>query len=165
MYPYTLTEVVSALRGSKNINAALKNFLKLEIRNGDPAGRFVKDLRSVVGAKSTEPLQRLVEQGQQKFERHIFVIVRYAYHEPMAQIAEQVAHKYADDFNATYEREDGRIKVIDLPKFKSIFKEVEGLFEQAINERKLGPVGLMKNALVTFVFDADVITELMSSWA
>ena len=160
MASYTSLDIAGALRSAKNPNAALKNFLKHELRSGDPAERFVKDLRTAVGVKRTEALDRLVQQGFERFEKYLLAILRYAYLEGLSAIADPVVTRYAEDFNKTYERTDGKIVIKDEAAFRKIFSEVQGLFEKGLAEQNLGPAGLMKSVLTTFVFDPDVVAEV-----
>ena len=157
MYPYTPTEIAGALRGAKNANAALKHFLKQEIRGKDPAERYVKELRTALGAKSPEPLDRLVTAGFEKYHRHLLVMLRYAYSEPVAAIAERVITKYADDFNKTYTRADDGVSITDEAGFHRILGEVLQVFETSMPEFNLGPAGLMRSVLITAIFEPDVV--------
>ncbi len=160
MFPYTVQEIAQTLRNAKNANAALKNFLKHELRGGDSAERFVKDLKSAVGNKRPEALERLIALGLPKFETHLFVILRYAYSDACGSIAEKVVTEYADNFNKTFERSQNSIAVKDPTNFKKITSEVLATFEKGLSEHGIASSGLMKNVLITFVFDADVIQEI-----
>lgn len=159
MLPFSAEEAATAIRNAKNPNSALKNFLKHEVRPGDPSVRFIKGLRDAAYAKNPLVLQNQIEAGLENFNMHILVVLRYAYNEQMSDIAEQTVNKYADSFNSTYERSGEDIKVKDNASFRKQFDEVLSFFEKALAEKQLPVNGLMKNVLIAFVFEPAVIKE------
>ena len=160
MYAYTAAEAAAALRGSKNPNAALKNFLKHEVQGNEVLARFVKNLRTTIDSKSPQACEALFEQGIRKFDIAVLAILRCAYADTLVAIVEPVIEKYADDFNKTYEHADSAINVKDEANFKRIVEEVLALFDQGLSAANLNPAGLMKEVLIHHLFEAEVVKEI-----
>jgi hypothetical protein len=72
-----------------------------------------------------------------------------------------IVSKHADDFNATYEKQDGGMKVIDAARFKEIVNAVQSTIKKDLEAAGLPVNNFMQNALLTTVFELDVLNEVM----
>lgn len=163
MFSFTTEDVVGSLKRAGNINAALKNFLKREVRRGDPAERFVKDLREVMVGKDETRALNYIEKRRPGFDSHLVAIGSYAHSEMVMVLANQIVEKYADRFNATYEVKDEDIAVKDKKEFESIMKEVSGVITQTLKEAGFGDSVFMQSVIFSTVFDRPVLRYLVSN--
>jgi hypothetical protein len=163
VFSFTTEDVVGSLKRAGNINAALKNFLKREVRRGDPAERFVKDLREVMVGKDETRALNYIEKKRPGFDSHLVAIGSYAHSEMVMVLANQIVEKYADRFNATYEVKDEDIAVKDKKEFESIMKEVSGVITQTLKEAGFGDSVFMQSVIFSTVFDRPVLRYLVSN--
>jgi ribosomal protein S17E len=163
VFSFTTEDVVGSLKRAGNINAALKNFLKREVRRGDPAERFVKDLREVMVGKDETRALNYIEKRRPGFDSHLVAIGSYAHSEMVMVLANQIVEKYADRFNATYEVKDEDIAVKDKKEFESIMKEVSGVITQTLKEAGFGDSVFMQSVIFSTVFDRPVLRYLVSN--
>ena len=59
MESFETGDVVRSFRASPNLNAAIKNFLKREVRRGDAGGRFVKDFKGAMLGRNDAQAERI----------------------------------------------------------------------------------------------------------
>lgn len=161
MLEYNLNDLVQALDGAKNINAALKKFLKNEVSTDQKSSRFVKDLRTICASKVPNIKTEFLGDKLPTFEPHLLGIIRYAYAEQTAAITSQITEKYADDFNTTYEEKEDGIVVKDPAKFNKIAKQVVAEIETGLKEKELPVSPLMKNVMLFHIFDPAVLKEVL----
>jgi hypothetical protein len=72
-----------------------------------------------------------------------------------------IVEQYADDFNSTYERGEGGIKVTNPTRFQEIVKEVQEIIKRDVKAAKLPDNKFMRSALLATVFEFDVLQEVM----
>ncbi len=162
MFSFTTEDVVGSLKRAGNINAALKNFLKREVRRGDPAERFVKDLREVMLGKDEARVHNYIEKKRPGFDSHLIAIGSYAHSEMVMNLSNQIVEKYADRFNATYETQTDDIAVKDKKEFDAIMQEVSSLISKNIKDAGFGESVFMQSVVFSTVFDRPVLKYLVS---
>src|SRR5687767_10319790 len=114
------TDVEAVLSSAENLNAALKTLLKREARAENSIEPFVKSLRSVVTRNRDGELLSYIEQHYPTHEIHFALLASYAFPAVQDAIISEVFDKYAEDFNATYEKSERGIRITDPGKFSSI---------------------------------------------
>jgi hypothetical protein len=144
------------------LNAALKNFLKIEIRNGDPAGRFVKDFRSVFDSPDQGTLERFLDRSRPKFDRHLIGIGGYAHSETVQNIVGKVADKYADEFNTTYTLSGEKLDVTNQKRFDEIGKESFAMIDSELTACGHPGSDYLKNVVLVSIFHQSVLERLLS---
>ncbi len=166
--PFTTDDAVTVLKKSQNLNSALKNFLKREIKAGDPAGRFIKDLKDLSDRTQTEPLKKYLDNSRPHFDGHLLAIGRYAHVDAVNSIVGQIVDRFAEDFNATYEIEESGgseaqgIKVKDANKFKSIVDQAFKLIDDQQGVAGYSQSTFFKNLVLLSVFEKPVLDHIMS---
>jgi hypothetical protein len=151
------TEVVQALGSAKNLNAALKTFLKKQGNSAKAMEPFVKELRSVVQTEKSEMLTTFVERNLPRKEQYFVALVPFAFPEAVNGIVEQVISKYADAFNATYEKGAEGVEVLDHEKFGEIVSTVMTEVDTGLRAAGLEPSNFLRNALVATIFEPDLL--------
>ena len=160
MLPFTAQDTVAVLKKSGNLNAALKNFLKKELKAGDPASRFVKDLRELVDSPNTARLELYIQNSKDKFPAHLIGIGRYAHLEASGKIVETIIEKYAEDFNKTYEEIGETIKVTDKKKFDEIVKQALTTIDTGAKECGFADSAYFKNIVLQSTFNPPVLAVI-----
>ncbi|MCB0354300.1 MAG: hypothetical protein KDD64_12270 [Bdellovibrionales bacterium] len=160
MYHYELNEAADCLRSAKNINAALKSFLRHEVQKGDPSARFVKGLKSAATAPRKESLVEFLEKALPKYEPHLFLILRYAFQEEVEGILDQVITTHAEEFNKTYSSDGNTIEVVDRQGFEKIASHALSQISDQVNKSDLPKSNLMKNAVAFSLFERPVLREV-----
>ena len=159
MQQISLEEVDTAFASAKNLNAALKNFLKREAQGNRNIEQFAKEFRA---AAATGQVSSFLGRAFPKFEIYLFAVVRYAYAEEFTRIVQKVVDKYADEFNATYSVGDKGITVLDKLRFSAIAKEVDAIIETDLGAAGVPANAFMKRAAMQAIFDAAVLTEVLA---
>ena len=129
----TPTDVEAVLATAPNLNAALKTFLKREGRPENSVEPFVKSLRPVVARNRDGELLRYIEQHYPTKEAHFALLASYAFPTIREPIVASVFEKYADAFNATYERTESGIRLTNPEKFRSKTAKYEFNVDKAID--------------------------------
>ncbi len=161
MLECTAEDIAQCLKKAPNINSAIKNFLKREVKKGDPAEKFAKSLRTVMSAPTEGAALKFVEESLPKFQNHLYSVACYAYYEFVSQLAGSVVEKYADDFNATFEiNEEGQLKYKDETKFKTISDKALEILRKGLNDAGFGGSPFMKNVTMISIFERPVIDVL-----
>ncbi len=157
----TIEEAKESFAAAKNLNAALKNLLKRESSGAPAVASFAKDFRFVVSSGKNIQRDLFIERNFE--ERRLFFIgaVRYAFPELVESTVGSVVAKYADEFNSTYERVDGGIKVTDAKRFEEIVKDVLAIISRDLKAADLPSNAFMQSALLAAVFEIDVLAEVM----
>ena len=161
LLPFTTQDAVTVLKKSENLNAALKNFLKTEIRNGDPAGRFVKDFRDLIDATDSSRLEGFLDRSRTKFETHIIGVGGYAHAELVREIVANIADKYAEEFNSTYTISGDKVDVKNQKRFDEIAKEAFAIIEKELASRGFDGSVFLKNVVLVSIFDRGVLTKIL----
>ena len=162
MLPFTTQDAVTVLKKSENLNAALKNFLKREIKNGDPAGRFVKDLRELGESSNTTRLESYIDRSRAKFELQLIAIGAHAHSQIVENIAGKVTEKYAEAFNETYTLGEDKIEVTDKKNFDQIVKQAFELIDADLKASGSADSPYMKNSVLLAIFDKRVLDYILS---
>ena len=145
MLECTNEDIFVCLKKAPNINAAIKNFLKREIKKGDPAERFAKSLKAAFSSPNEEAAKKFIAESLPKFQNHIYSVACYAYYEIVSKMAETVVSEYADEFNATFEIQDGVLTYKDESKFKKISDNALGILKNGLKDAGFGDSPFMKN--------------------
>jgi hypothetical protein len=161
MFQSTVDEVKEAFAAAKNLNAALKNLLKKEGSGTPQVVGFAKEFRNAVSSGKSGPRDFFIEKNYPAKELFFMGAVRYAFPEIVESTVGSIVEKFADQFNATYERHDDGIKVTDTAGFKKIAKEVHGIIASDLKAAELPTNNFMQNALLATVFEVDVFAEVI----
>lgn len=161
MLKYSADDVVAALKGGKNLNAAIKNVLKREIGNDTKAARFLKELRGACESSQEDRARLFIEQHVPAWEGALFMVFRYGFPEVVAKVLTTVSETYADTFNATYQKNGEGIEITDRAVFNRIIAEVKELLPRLLGENGAPVSGFTVKALTFFVFDAEVLREVL----
>lgn len=161
MLTVTVDEVKESFAAAKNLNAALKNLLKRESSNAPAVATFAKEFRAAAGSGKSAPRDLFIERNFPSKQFFFMGTVRYAFPELIESTVGSIVSRYADDFNATYERHDSGIKVTDTKRFKEIVGEVLAIVKKALTAADLPANNFMQSSLLTTVFELDVLDEVM----
>ena len=164
MFPTTIDEVEGAFASAKNLNAALKSFLKREGRGGPQIPSFAKDFRSAVGTGRPAAVKFFIEQNYSKREVFFVGLIRYVFPEAVESIVTKIFDTYADEFNTTYSKSDDGVTVTNPARFKEISASVVGLVEDGLRGAELPVNNFMKNSLLVCVFESDVLQEVFKQF-
>ncbi len=157
MLPYTVSHILDAFAKAKNLNASMKNFLKREVKRGDPAEKFTKDLRDVLLSDDVNRSEQFFAKHLPKYESHLFVAAGYAHYDLVNGLAASIVERYADDFNATYEVQDEKLTYKDRPNFEKLAKEAITLISAGLKPSGLDGSPFMLNVVFVSIFTREVI--------
>ncbi|MFN4894304.1 MAG: hypothetical protein ACK5GN_09735 [Pseudomonadota bacterium] len=158
----TVNEAKESFAAAKNLNAALKNLLKKESAGAPAVAGFAKDFRAAVSSGKAAQRDLFIERHFESKQFFFLGAVRYAFPELVETTVGAIVTKYADDFNATYEKlDEGGVQVTDSKRFTEIVKEVLAIVESDLKSADLPDNNFMKNALLATVFELDVLNEVM----
>ena len=162
MLQFTTDDAVTVLTKAANLNSALKNFLKREIKPGDPAGRVVKDLKDLSSPSHSKQLADYLGRSRPAFDGHILAIGKYAHADAVNGIVGTIIDRYAEEFNSTYETQDESIKVTNEKRFKQIVDEAIALIETQQSAAGFGNSKYFKSLVLLSVFDRPVLDHISS---
>lgn len=162
MLPTTVSDVQDAFANAKNLNAALKNFLKRESRSGEQVASFAKDFRAAVSTGRTTAINGFIEKNFPRKEVYFLGVARYAFPELVESCVGRIIDQHAEAFNKTYERLEQGISIKDAKTFGSIVREVRQMVKRDLQAAELPVNGFLENALLSSVFEIDVLTEVMN---
>lgn len=161
MLPTTVSDVQETFGSAKNLNAALKNFIKRESRSGDQVVSFAKDFRSAVTTGKAATINAFIEKNYPRKEVYFLGVARYAFPELVESCVGRIIDQHAESFNQTYERLEQGITIKDAKSFASIVREVHQMVKGDIQAAELPVNGFLENSLLSSVFEIDVLTEVM----
>lgn len=161
MLTYSPQNVVESLRNAKNLNAAVKNFLKREVGGDAKVGQFAKDLRSAFESRMTERADNFIAKALPSQEIPLLSIVRYAYAEGLAQIVESIANEHADNFAKTYAAKNDGIELVDKKNFEAILSKVVTSLGNLLTSHNIPNNNFMKNAVLLFLLEPEVFKAAM----
>lgn len=161
MLPTSTDEITACFAKAKNLNAALKGFLKREGTSNPQAASFAKDFRSAAGSGKEEAIRVFVERHYPKREVFFTGLARYAHPELVESVVATIIDTHADAFNSTYERGESGISVKDAATFKKIVKDVQQIIDKGLVSAELPTSNFMKNTLMASVFEVDVLGEVL----
>lgn len=157
----TVEEVKESFAAAKNLNAALKNLLKRESSGSSAVAGFAKDFRVAVTSGKSAPRDYFIERNFENKQFFFMGAVRYAFPELVDSTVGAIVNKFADEFNATYERHDGAVTVTNTKRFKEIVNEVQTIIQKDLKAAELPVNTFMQVALLATVFELDVLNEVM----
>ena len=158
-----IEDVTGAFLAAKNTNAALKNFLKKEKPSDDSVVRFVKNFRNEVSGGNADKLRAFVEGNLDDHKAEFLILARYAHPEFVATTAHQIIEKYADEFNATYEKDGSGVTIKDKSKFKTIVEKVADIVDESLKTAQLPNTNFMKYAVLLYVFEPEIQEQVLST--
>lgn len=161
MLETNVEEVTVALTSAKNLNAALKSFLKREGTQTPQVANFAKEFRGVVTSGRPEPVRVFIEQNYEKRPMYFLGVARYAYPELIEAVVGKIIEQHAETFNTTYERAEQGIKVTDAKAFGAIVKSVSQMIDEGLKASGAPTSNFMRNAIMASVFEPDVLTEVL----
>ena len=158
-------EVAAALTSAKNLNAALKSFLKREGAQNAQVATFAKDFRGVVVNGRAESVRTFIENNLSRRSIFFLGVARYAYPDLIERIVGDIIQLHAEAFNKTYSRNGQGIVVNDPAGFAAIVKSVEKMIDAGLGAAGAPVSNFMRNAVMTSVFEPDVLTEVLKTVA
>lgn len=161
MLETNVEEVTVALTSAKNLNAALKSFLKREGTQTPQVATFAKEFRGVVTSGRPEPVRIFIEQNYEKRPMYFLGVARYAYPELIEAVVGKIIEQHAETFNTTYARAEQGIKVTDAKAFGAIVKSVSQMIDEGLKASGAPTSNFMRNAIMASVFEPDVLTEVL----
>jgi hypothetical protein len=161
MLETNVDEVTVALTSAKNLNAALKSFLKREGTQTPQVATFAKEFRGVVTSGRPEPVRVFIEQNYDKRPMYFLGVARYAYPELIEAVVGKIISQHAETFNTTYERAEQGIKVTDAKAFGAIVESVSQMIDEGLKASGAPTSNFMRNAIMASVFEPDVLTEVL----
>ena len=160
MLTTTPDEIEEGFKTAKNVNSALKNFLKKEAGSHESVTRFAKDFRTAVSAGRPAAVRAFIDQKHSNHGIHFLLVSRYAHATFIDAFVEKIVSTYGDRFNATYEATEDSITVTDKKTFASIVKEVAATIDTALSEAKLPVTNFMRNSVLICIFEQKVLKEV-----
>lgn len=160
MIDYTIADAVNCLKEAKNLNSAVKHFLKKELRPGDPAEKFAKELRDVIERGDNTQIKKFFERHMPKFERQLFAIGGYAHWDFIGAAIERIGAKFADQFNTTYSSSESGVSINDKNRFNSIAKEALQAVDQELSTNGFEKSSFMKNIMLSSLFEPAVLEHV-----
>lgn len=161
MYEFNATHVVTAFKKAHNLNAAVKAYLKLQGNGQDAkAVRFAKDLREVVQNSNTERLATYVSGHFEAHQETLVAIAACAHSDLISGIIAQIADKYSDEFNSTYELNANGIKLKEPKDFDRIAQEAIAFIGSELKAKGWDDAAFLKAVAVNQLFDKNVLAEL-----
>jgi hypothetical protein len=157
----TVEEAKESFAAAKNLNAALKNLLKRESSGAPAVASFAKDFRAAVSSGKSVQRDLFIERNFENKRFFLIGAVRYAFPELVESTVGTIVTQYADDFNATYERIDGGVGVINAKRFEEIVNQVLAIIVKDIKAAEVPNNAFMQSALLSSVFELDVLNEVM----
>lgn len=161
MLETNVDEINGALAAAKNLNAALKKFLRIEGTSSPQVNAFAKDFRGAVARGRPEAVRGFIEKNFPKREVYFLGVVRYAHAEFFESVLADVFNEYADRFNATYEKTASGVKLSNEKEFSSIAKAVVGMIGERIKTANLPESNFLKKAMLVSIFEQDVLGEVL----
>lgn len=158
----TVDEVVGVFSGAKNLNAALKSFLKREVQGNATVERFAKDFRAAASSGRAPVLSAFIQRHYPAHEVFLSAVVRYAYPELFDSTISAIYAAHAEEFNKTYSQDGESIKVSDRAKFAAIVQQVDGLIEAAVKGQGMTPNSFWRRAFLMGIFEPAVLKEILS---
>jgi hypothetical protein len=161
MLPTTVPQVQDAFQAAKNLNAALKNFIKREGGNGAQVVSFAKDFRAAVSTGRAPAVTFFIEKNYPAKQVFFLGVARYAVPELVETSVGRIIEKHAEAFNTTYQRGENGITVTDAAQFKKIVRDVLAMIKEDIKAAGLTENPFLENALLASVFEVEVLAEVM----
>ncbi|MCB0340218.1 MAG: hypothetical protein KDD53_11470 [Bdellovibrionales bacterium] len=160
MLEFKAQDAFECLSKAKNFNAAVKGFLKREVQGNADVGRFAKQVRDFVVKGREEPFVEFVKKQRQNAEWYLYALGSYAFFDFISEVSEAVFDEYAQEFNATYDIDNGAVSFKDKSKFESIARQALELIDTQLKGSEYPKSDFMRNVLLTSVFDRALMDPL-----
>lgn len=163
-YQFSGSDVVGSLSQSKNLNAAVKTFLKKQGKAGDPGVKFAKELRDILQRPDRNFAIDFVERAGARFGPHLLAIGAYAHAPVIEDLASKIVEAFADDFNSTYAVRGDELEFKDEEKFREIANKALGMIDESLRAQGFDGSHFMRAIAMNAVFEAPVLRELEGSF-
>ena len=160
MLTYSHDDIIATFRSAKNLNAAIKSFLKGEVTKGHPAERFAKSFRSAYDAQDEARLTNFIEKNLPQFEKELLLIANYAHADVIGRASDRIISTHAESFNETYARSDGEITVTDPSSFKKIINNAFTIIEEELGQTDVPDTPFLRNVFILTIFDEDLVDKV-----
>lgn len=159
--PYSLGDVEQCFRSAKNMNAALKHFLKHEVRAGDPAARFVKSFRVAYLSKDPTVFQKFIKSSLERYQLHLLLLGRYSQSSVIEPLLDRVIAAFADDFNETFSSDGSTVTIEDQAKFREISCAADAMICASLNSESSLRSNFARLAVLSSLFQPEVLTKVI----
>jgi hypothetical protein len=161
MLETNVEEITGAFGAAKNLNSALKKFLRVEGTSSPQVNAFAKEMRGAVARGRPEIVRTFIEKNFPKREVYFLGVARYAHAELFETTIGEIFNSYADDFNATYEKSETGIVVTDAAGFARIVTSVLEVIESKLAAATLPASNFLRNAFLISIFEPAVLVEVL----
>ncbi|NDC38603.1 MAG: hypothetical protein EBZ48_11190 [Proteobacteria bacterium] len=158
----TVEEVVGVFASAKNLNAALKNFLKREVQGNAAVERLAKEFRAAAASGRTLALASFVGRYYPAQEVFFSAVARHAHPELFDATINGIYAAHAEEFNKTYSQSGESITVTDPAKFASIVQQVDGMIEAGVRGQGMTPNSFLRRAFLMGIFEPAVLKEVVA---
>jgi hypothetical protein len=152
-------EMCGLLLEAKNLNSAVKSYLKHETEKSEQEIRVLKALRKVLLPGQKKALENFLGLHAEKHAFALFVLLRHAYFQDLSPVVAQAIEGYAERFNATYEYQGEELRVLDATGFESIVKQVAGLLSENLATRGLADKQVLHRVFLHLLYEPLVIEK------
>jgi hypothetical protein len=155
--PADLEELRTLILRSKNLNSAVKSYLKHEVEKQAKEIRFLKAIRKVSLPTQKKQLMHFLEQCTDEYAIALFILVRHAYFHVLSPVLEEVIREKAEVFNATYTSHGDEITIKDEKTFQSVVQEVSKMLDDALAKEGFGGSKMLHKIFMHLLYDAAVV--------
>ena len=160
MSTYKSTDVLNVFKRSRNINAAVKNFLKKEVKNNPELERFAKNFRSAQTSGDDARALSFIEKYLEVEPRYFLALGGYAHVDFVTKVSEAVVTNHADAFNATYELTETEVEIKNKKEFERIAKAALAQIDGELKTYELADSPFMRSVVTNAIFDDRVLTHV-----
>lgn len=165
MKNFTYKDAIACLKRAENLNAAFKNFLKREVRRGEPAERFVKDFKDVILGREEGEVEAFLAKKLPQFTEYLVGLGGYAHSDFVRAQMERIIERYAERFNRSFTLAGEEITVTDEKTFNEIVGLVQGEVEGALVEHGFAGSDFMRNIVLASLFERPVLKRILAQMA
>ncbi len=148
------------LLGAKNLNAAIKKYLKTDALKGSSEEKFLKKLKSLQSLKNPDSFLNFIEKTEEDKLECLENLTRYAYSDLIDNLVEEIIEKHSEDFNKTYSAGVSEIKIEDEDSFVEIAKAVEKKIYTEIKNANIESADFMKDVISGSIYDGGILIEI-----
>ncbi len=151
MFELTSEQAKHAFASAKNLNAALKHFLKKsELTNKEE--KFAKNFRVAVSAGKNR-VDFFIDNNFATQQKLFLKVSHFAFSELFSETIETIITKYGEEFNSTYSQNDNDVSILDESNFKRIIKEVKIILDEFFSKLNHPSEAFLKVSILTCIFD------------
>lgn len=168
---YSTEDATQAYCHSKNLNSAIKKFLK-EAGSQNPAAlRLVKELREIVkrdtgkptqASTSTAKMQSFIERNFEGNRDLFLVLARSAYAAQTEEVIDRIIQRFAEQFNTTFNLEGENLQVKDTARFKELGSQALDTIYIMVKDKELAGAPFLAHAVAYSIFEPLVLKELLN---